>query len=271
MHLTLATGRYLGRVVRQRDSDGIVLTETSYAPRAVLPEHSHATPTFFLALCGSFSVQAGGQSFACGAWGASFHNAEAMHAVGLESANGRGLNVALPAGWTANFAGASEALAGTLAARSLLPHLLSRLYGELRESDEVSDIAIQGLCLELVAATRRTAAPNGRRRLPAVTRTLELLRDSGRPGAELFAEAREAGVAPEDLAAAVRAGTGRSVGSLARLGRIRKACARLATGRETLGAIAADLGFYDQSHFTRTFKVVTGMTPSEYRRHHRCG
>ena len=29
--------------------------------------------------------------------------------------------------------------------------------------------------------------------------------------------------------------------------------------------IAAAAGFYDQSHFSRTFKRLTGLTPAEYR------
>jgi len=30
--------------------------------------------------------------------------------------------------------------------------------------------------------------------------------------------------------------------------------------------MAAELGFFDQSHFTRTFRRVTGMSPREFAR-----
>ncbi|MBQ6915853.1 MAG: helix-turn-helix domain-containing protein [Kiritimatiellae bacterium] len=33
--------------------------------------------------------------------------------------------------------------------------------------------------------------------------------------------------------------------------------------------IAHECGFYDQSHFTKMFKHMRGITPGEYRRHHR--
>jgi AraC-like DNA-binding protein len=41
---------------------------------------------------------------------------------------------------------------------------------------------------------------------------------------------------------------------------------RLEQNREAVGVIALACGFYDQSHFTRSFLASTGMRPLEYRR-----
>jgi AraC family transcriptional regulator len=41
---------------------------------------------------------------------------------------------------------------------------------------------------------------------------------------------------------------------------------KIANSREPLVEIALSAGFADQTHFTRTFKRVTGMTPMEFRR-----
>lgn len=46
--------------------------------------------------------------------------------------------------------------------------------------------------------------------------------------------------------------------------RIRSACERIRKGTAPLAAISADLGFYDQSSFTRHFKKHTGKTPRAY-------
>jgi AraC-like DNA-binding protein len=48
--------------------------------------------------------------------------------------------------------------------------------------------------------------------------------------------------------------------------RVLMARRRLEQTVDAIGAIALDCGFYDQSHFTRTFHALTGMRPSDYRR-----
>jgi len=48
--------------------------------------------------------------------------------------------------------------------------------------------------------------------------------------------------------------------------RIRAACNLLLSTNNTIAAIALDSGFYDHSHFTRTFKKITGISPGDYRK-----
>lgn len=47
--------------------------------------------------------------------------------------------------------------------------------------------------------------------------------------------------------------------------RIRAACNLLAQTNDTIASIAQESGFYDHSHFTRNFKKVMNVSPSEYR------
>ena len=51
--------------------------------------------------------------------------------------------------------------------------------------------------------------------------------------------------------------------------RVQEARRLLTTTGNSMAAVAAETGFYDQSHFTRKFRRVTGMTPLAYRRRFR--
>jgi len=50
--------------------------------------------------------------------------------------------------------------------------------------------------------------------------------------------------------------------------RITAARSLLETTERTIADIACETGFYDHSHFTRTFKRVVGLSPGRYRKHH---
>jgi AraC-like DNA-binding protein len=51
--------------------------------------------------------------------------------------------------------------------------------------------------------------------------------------------------------------------------RVRMACRALVAGAQPLAQVAADHGFYDQSHFTRECRRLTGKTPRGYRDQYR--
>lgn len=80
--------------------------------------------------------------------------------------------------------------------------------------------------------------------------------------------ARACGLNASYLNTCFRAQTGESVSAFIRRTKIAHA-QQLLTGTEhSLAEICAMLGYFDQSHFSRAFKAVTGMTPGSYRALH---
>lgn len=77
-----------------------------------------------------------------------------------------------------------------------------------------------------------------------------------------------AGVDPAHLARRLRAHYGMTAGAYLREIRVQRAAGALVRSSEPLARIALDAGFADQSHFTRVFRTVHGITPLRCRALH---
>jgi AraC family transcriptional regulator len=138
------------------------------------------------------------------------------------------------------------------------------IYDELLHHDAASTIAFEGLVLILLAETIRDV--NRERRVPrwllAVRERLHAESVAAPPLKQL---ATDAGVHPAYLAACFRKHFGVTVGEFVRLRRINQAREMLSNSGKPLSDVALLLGFSDQSHFCRSFKKQTGLSPLEYR------
>jgi AraC family transcriptional regulator len=142
-----------------------------------------------------------------------------------------------------------------------------RIRQELAQPDAFSDLALEGLALELAVLAGRSApslddAPRW------LLDVLAILSEptSDPPTARHLAD--EVGVHPAHLARSFRAATGESVGSYARNVRLDWAARRLVSTDDPLARVACEAGFADQSHFTRAFSRRFGVAPGRYRRAH---
>jgi AraC family transcriptional regulator len=147
----------------------------------------------------------------------------------------------LPAGHPATELVRQLALADSLA-RAIAVHLLRRLLG-------------------LPTPKPQPVAPPA-----AVLRAVALMRSRLADGISLEELARAAQLSPFHFARQFKAATGHPPHDYHIRLRVDRAQELLRTrGREwTLAAIASECGFVDQSHFSRHFKRVVGVTPGEY-------
>jgi AraC family transcriptional regulator len=142
-----------------------------------------------------------------------------------------------------------------------------KLYQEFRLMDEVAPLAVEGLMLEIVAEASRRKRPVSNTKIPP---RIEMAKDFisayfNRPLAlKQIAELVEAH--PVYLAREFHKHYHCTVGEYVRRLRVESACQRLSDSDEPLSNIALTVGFSDQSHFSRTFKRLTGMTPAKYRK-----
>jgi AraC-like DNA-binding protein len=111
----------------------------------------------------------------------------------------------------------------------------------------------------------RVDEPGGRRR--ALTDEAREAIASGRPEASgLVPLARHLEVSPSHLSRTFRSETGMSVTRYRNRIRVTAALDRIEQGEQDLARLAADLGFADHAHLTRTVRAETGRPPAALRR-----
>lgn len=101
---------------------------------------------------------------------------------------------------------------------------------------------------------------------PVPTWLTEAYERAADPSLTLRDLAREFRVHPVYLARRMRRHYGRSPGELRRTARVGRAVRGLTEGSASLADLAFELGYADQSHFTREFRRETGGSPGRFRR-----
>ena len=145
--------------------------------------------------------------------------------------------------------------------------LAARMYREFAERDGFSALVLESISTELLIAASRQHARKAERRPPPWLQTVkEFLHESFSEPPGLDELAAAAGVHPTHLTRAFRQFEHCTVGDYVRKVRVEYARQRMLSSGEPLVEIALAAGFADQTHFTRSFKRLTGMTPSEFRR-----
>lgn len=159
------------------------------------------------------------------------------------------------------------AISASVAARPDLGRLAARLGRELVARDRAHTLIVEGLALEILGSCLRAARAPDRRPPRWLARIYDRIVAEPRADITVGALARDAGTHPVYLARMFRAHYGCSPGELLRTQRLAWAAAALARddGR-TISSIAAEAGFYDESHFARAFRAAHGAAPGSVRR-----
>jgi AraC family transcriptional regulator len=270
MNPHLPIGNFYGEMVRQYQAGGFSLSETRYLPQTKLPRHSHESHYFCFVLCGSYRESFEQRARDCEPAMTLYHPAGELHAqeidktaVNLFRIEVRPARLQYPTHRTLSIAGRDFKVG---------PHIgvIDRLYRELCDPDPVSHLAIEGLALELIALLAR--ASDGRKKNhPQPPRWLrqahELVASRYLEQLTLADIAGTVGIHPMTLAREFHRVYGCTVGQMVRRKRIKFACRELLKRDMTVAETAVAAGFYDQSHFARTFKKIMGLTPARYRTH----
>jgi AraC family transcriptional regulator len=265
--MQLSPGQMGGAIVKAESFAGLRLAETLCLPHHRAPKHSHELFQFCLVRDGAFTEQKGGKVRTCAALSLISHPPGEIHSALYHDRGARSFIIEIEGGWLELAREHSVVLDEAVHFKSGLPvWLAARLYGEFRSMDKASPLAIEGLTLELMTvASRRTATPAERKPPRWLAQTVEILHAFFTEDLSLRSLAEAVGVHPVHLARTFRLHHNCTPAEYARRLRVEAACRELALTDSPLSQIGLSVGYYDQSHFSRNFKKLTGVTPTQYR------
>jgi AraC family transcriptional regulator len=243
------------------------LTETAYAARHQLPKHSHERACFIVVLQGTFSEVYEKRQRACEPLTLIFRPPNETHQNRFHDQGARCLNVEVNEQWLRRVGMYSRALDDSADfCGGPFSQLAAGIYREYRQMDEASPLAIEGLLLGIVAeATRRSMPSSSVGRPRWIGQAEEMIRARFREPLTLMGIAAAVNAHPVHLSTVFHETYGCTIGEFKRRLRVEFACGQLSGSDEPIIKIALSAGFYDQSHFSRTFKRHTGITPAAYR------
>jgi AraC family transcriptional regulator len=240
----------------------------SYAPYQKVPNHSHETAFFCMALEGFCTEIYKGKTRTYEPSFMSFLPAGETHSLKFYETGIRSFSIEIKQPLLERMREFSLDASESVHCRGgQLTQLYKKAYNEFCQMDDVAPLAIEGLVLEmLVEASRRRRDKEPQQNPRWLKTATEFIHERFSECLTLNDIAETVGVHHVYLSRAFRKHYRCTIGDYIRRLRVEYASRQILTTKATLLEIALTAGFSDQSHFSRIFKRQMGITPTEYRR-----
>lgn len=262
----LGRGQFFGNTTETIQLEGITLTDTEYTHDKV-DWHYHENAYFTFILQGCVIEGNKKEVYHCPAGSLLFHNWQDAHYNSKPPGFTRGFHIEMDHRWFNSLDLNLSAIEGS---RSLLnPELKILMYKifketKLRDSNQQLNISI--MLADLLGKISGTEEVFSRKVPVWVRQIRELLHDSPLTGWTLQGLAHVLGIHPVHLSRGFVKYFNCTLGEYIRIIKIERAFAMLPERKYSLTEIALACGFADQSHFIRTFKALSDIKPSKYRK-----
>jgi AraC-like DNA-binding protein len=263
-------GGYFGTIERRGEVGGLVLATTTYRGPISIPRHDHEYPSLFLSLRGEFLSTHAGEDRLMRAGEAAYYPPLEPHAVAIGGMPAAGFNIEVTPEcglWQVLSTGEPGLALPRGNGTRTLPALLCELHREFLTADESTPDAVEAICILLATSVQRDRKRQKHRFAPP--RWLDIVYEALRAPAahppRTHELAKLAGVHSAELLREFRRHTGCTPTVYARRLKLRAAAQLLLETNLSIGEIAIQTKFYDQSHFCRVFRQATGETPSSFR------
>jgi AraC family transcriptional regulator len=261
-------GNFYGAVQQRRERCNAIFTDLRHSSARKLPEHAHELPFFALLLEGDYSERYGHQHKQFGPFTMAYRPAGVPHQDEIGPRGVRFFEIELRPSWQRRIrdcSGSLDTACDEYGGGGML-WLAVKLFRETHAPREDGDLLIDSLLVELVSAVARMPRQAAKDAPWWLGRIVDKLKAEYCERLTLEDLAREAGVHPVHLSRVFRGCQGEGIGEYVHRLRIRAACEQMLAPRASLAEISLAAGFADQSHFTRAFRRVAGMSPGAFRK-----
>ena len=251
-------------IARRAVVPGFEIREQHYVARYRTTWHSHDEPEFCLVFGGRMTEELlRGSRLPASPALVTFKPAEVRHRVDVGGEAAGCIVIAVSPERLADDRSLQRTFSSPLLlSASRLGRICAAIRSELVTADDFSPVALESLALEVMLLAARHRDRNG---IPPWLLTVrDRLHDELTSRYSLSELATTAGVKPTTLAQAFRRHFQTTIGEHVRQIRIAKAQELLQKGTLSIADVALSCGFYDQSHFTRTFRRAIGIAPGQY-------
>lgn len=260
--LALGKGAYLGKVLDLSQADGILAGITSYRQGDGAGKmHYHENSHLSFVLSGGGVEKRKSSEFERLPGQIMFFHAGESHQCVNKLFPARNINLEIDSVFLDGYGLTESALNSSVLKNSNSKFTMLKVYKELLTGDGFSGSSIKMLLLNLICANQTYPAKGQ----PIWVNIIkEVMNDKWNEQLSLKDLSQASGVHPVTISKFFPKYFSCTFGEYMRRLKIEKSLRLIKTSSVSLTEIAQECGFSDQSHFTRTFKQLTGFLPNQY-------
>jgi AraC family transcriptional regulator len=258
----LEKGEYVGSIKNEFRENGLLASISSYEQRRFNNSwHCHVNAHISFVLMGGCSEKKK-ESYERLPGKATFYMSGEPHQI-INMHNSTHINLEMDDSFFQHY-GISESEFGKIVNKTPdAKFVMLKVYKELLSNDQFTAVSIHMLLLNFLKSTENCRDD----KIPGWLKTVHsLLNDRWNETLRLEDLSAATGIHPVTISAHFPRYFSCTLGAYMRKLKVEKALALIKSSDASLTDIAYECGFFDQSHFIRTFKQFTGFLPARYQK-----
>jgi AraC family transcriptional regulator len=248
------------------NANGLVLTELDYRDVENIPPSKAKNPIVELVIKGNYVVTGNQKKYECSNGHLLYIKGEDTFAAQFINPHAKTFAVEIDPDWLARFSISMPPISTrSIPDNSFANNLCHMLWQEYIINDEFTPLAVQGIFLQFMAGLLREQKRETMKLPEWVVAMKRIIREQHSNRFTLKELSKKLDIHPVHLSREFPKYFQCSLSEYLRRIKVKEAVSMMSDGDLSLTDIAYQCGFSDQSHFTRIFKRMYNVTPSQYR------